>query len=87
MKLRREEKRDSQRVEALRKPFGRRVDRHAQFGQDLGASRIPRGRAVPVLGDLQTRCAADNCRRGGDIERIGTVATRSTRVDHALARD
>jgi hypothetical protein len=71
-------------VEAALERLGRGVELHADLLEHVGAAGLARGRAVPVLDDLDAARGGDEGRGGRDVERPADVAAGAAGIEDDL---
>src|SRR6516164_8498324 len=85
MKMRREAKGQSGRVETSSRPCGAGLDRKSQFAQDVRAAAQTRNGTVPVLDDRDARPGRHDRRRGADVKGPIAGPTGAARVEDVVS--
>ena len=81
MHQRREHEDDARFVERARHHLDRRIDRHAERLEDVGAAALRRERAIAVLRDAHARAGHEQRRGRRDVEGVDRPAAGAAGVD------
>jgi hypothetical protein len=84
VQLGREQKADSNFVNALPDLLRRQIQIHAQLAEDIGAAALAAGSAVAMLGDADSGSCRDKRHRRADVERTGFVAACAAGVEEII---